>query len=76
MCSNCREYEDRPRGLPTRGSHDYTSLWRERPEGPTQIERLDYPKGALLTGEDKLQAYLAAVYSVYLIHAEVKGSRA
>jgi hypothetical protein len=71
MCSNCAgTYEGRARGLSTRGSHDYSALWRERPEGPTQIERLAYPKGMLLTSEDRLQAALAAAYSIYLIHLE------
>jgi hypothetical protein len=71
MCSACAgTYEGRARGLSTRGSHDYSALWRERPEGPTQIERLDYPKGELLTSEDKLDAMLRAAYSIYLIHLE------
>jgi hypothetical protein len=71
MCSACAgTYEGQARGLSTRGSHDYSALWRERPEGPTQIERLAYPKGTLLTGEDKLQALLGAVYSAYLVHCE------
>jgi hypothetical protein len=36
----------------------------------TQAARLAHPKGALLTGEDRLQAMLAAIYSVYFVHLE------
>jgi hypothetical protein len=65
----------RPRGLSTRGSHDYTSLWRERPDELTQIDRLAFPKGALLDSSDRLQALLAAAYAQLMIHLEVKEER-
>ena len=74
MCSNCSgDYEGRIHGLPARGSHNYSHMWRERPEGPTQVERLAYPKCALLTGEDRLQQLLASAYAQYMIHVEAKG---
>jgi hypothetical protein len=60
MCSACGgEYEN----------PDMTAL-ADEPEELTQAQRLAYPKLALLTSEDRLQAALAAAYSIYLIHLE------
>jgi hypothetical protein len=79
MCSHCTgEYEGRAHGLPTHGSHDYSTLWRPRSganvwrERPTQIELLAQPKYAISDDLEALQQLLAAAYSVYLIHLEVK----
>jgi hypothetical protein len=41
----------------------------------TQIDRLAYPKGALLDSSDRLQALLAAAYAQLMIHLEVKEPR-
>jgi hypothetical protein len=51
-------------------SHLDCSAQPESDEELTQAARLAHPKGALLTGEDKLQAMLAAIYSVYFVHLE------
>jgi hypothetical protein len=48
------------------------SRWPDEPEELTQIERLAHPKGAILTGEDRLQQLLACAFEQLMIHCPVK----
>jgi hypothetical protein len=47
-------------------------LDEEFDDEPTQIERLSFPKFAIVSSEDRLQQLLASAYAQYLIRLEVK----
>ena len=47
------------------------SRWPDEPEELTQADRLAYPKGAILTDEDRLQQLLACAFEQLMIHCPV-----
>ena len=44
----------------------------DAPEEPTQIERLAFPKFAIVGETDRLQQLLSSAYAQYLIHLDSK----